>query len=175
MGDPEGLNTHEHSEQPQPQKLCSSIHTSLRRMASLAHLAIWRLYDHRDCVFIVFRELTGEEEAVALRGFAKYLTGTPGITADALCACLNEAGWMLRERIDPGQIVPSSADRADQRRRPYTIVDQHETLAVRLIRACLSSRRPAGVIALRTRRKERRNVILDFLGAVPEIEILLVS
>jgi hypothetical protein len=52
---------------------------------------------YRDCVFIVFRELTGEGEAVALGRFAKYLTGTPGITADALCACLIEAGWMVNE------------------------------------------------------------------------------
>jgi hypothetical protein len=53
--------------------------------------------NYRDCAFIVFRELTGEEEAVALGRFAKYLTGTPGITADALCACLIEAGWMVNE------------------------------------------------------------------------------
>ena len=33
MGDPEGLNTHAHSEQPQPLKRGSSIHTSLRRIA----------------------------------------------------------------------------------------------------------------------------------------------
>jgi hypothetical protein len=35
MGGPEGLNTHAHTEQPQPQKCCFSIHTSVR-MTSLA-------------------------------------------------------------------------------------------------------------------------------------------
>jgi hypothetical protein len=40
VGVPEGLNTHAHSEQPQPKKPCCSIHTSSRRMASLAHLTI---------------------------------------------------------------------------------------------------------------------------------------
>jgi hypothetical protein len=44
MGGPEGLNTHAQSEQPQPLKRCSTIHTSLRRMASLAQLAVWRGY-----------------------------------------------------------------------------------------------------------------------------------
>jgi hypothetical protein len=53
--------------------------------------------NHWDCVFIVFRELTGDDEATAFGRFAKYLTGAPGITADALCACLYEAGWMVNK------------------------------------------------------------------------------
>ena len=40
MGDPEILNTHPHSEQPQPLKSGFSIHTSVRLMASLTRLAI---------------------------------------------------------------------------------------------------------------------------------------
>ena len=53
--------------------------------------------NYRDCVFIVFRELTGEDDATAFGRFAKYLNGAPGIPADALCTCLYEAGWMVCE------------------------------------------------------------------------------
>jgi hypothetical protein len=41
MGDPEGLNIHSHSEQPQPQESCVLMHISLRLITSLAHAAIW--------------------------------------------------------------------------------------------------------------------------------------
>ena len=55
MGDPEILNTHSHSEQPQPLKSCFSIHTSVRLMASLARLAIWCGYGSlKDGVAFVF-------------------------------------------------------------------------------------------------------------------------
>ena len=41
MGDPEILDTHPQSEQPQPSKLCVSIHISLRLISSPARHAIW--------------------------------------------------------------------------------------------------------------------------------------
>ena len=40
-GDPEGLNTHAHSEQPQTETRRTSLRTSLRLMVSRANLAIW--------------------------------------------------------------------------------------------------------------------------------------
>jgi hypothetical protein len=69
MGGPEGLNTHAHSEQPQPLKRCSSIHTSLRRMASLAQLAVWCGYGlMNDGVAFVFSSATATpKDAFALR------------------------------------------------------------------------------------------------------------
>ncbi len=34
---------------------------------------------------------------MAFGRFAKHLAGTPGITSEALCACLIDAGWMVNE------------------------------------------------------------------------------
>jgi hypothetical protein len=69
MGGPEGLNTHAQSEQPQPLKRCSTIHTSLRRMASLAQLAVWRGYGLAKVgVALVFSSATATtKDAFALR------------------------------------------------------------------------------------------------------------
>src|SRR5580658_6766858 len=56
------MNTHEHSEQPHLPKGRSAIHTSLRRMASLAHLAIWCGYALvKDGVAFVFNCNCGEK------------------------------------------------------------------------------------------------------------------
>jgi hypothetical protein len=49
----------------------------------------------RDCVVIVFREITGEDENTALFRFRKYLNGRPGLTMADLSSCFTEAGWMM--------------------------------------------------------------------------------
>jgi hypothetical protein len=50
---------------------------------------------YQDCVIIVFRYITGEDEGSTLRRFLPYLNGESGISLDALTACLKEAGYML--------------------------------------------------------------------------------
>jgi hypothetical protein len=50
---------------------------------------------HEDCVVIVFRYITGEDEDSAFRRFAPYLNGERGISLNALTSCLKEAGYML--------------------------------------------------------------------------------
>jgi len=59
MGAAIGLNTHAHSEQPQPRKRCSSIQTSLRCMSSLSQLSIWCVYAFvKDGVALFFLNAT---------------------------------------------------------------------------------------------------------------------
>jgi hypothetical protein len=50
---------------------------------------------HEDCVVIVFRYITGEDEVSALRRFLPYLNGERGVSLDALTSCLKEAGYVL--------------------------------------------------------------------------------
>jgi hypothetical protein len=49
----------------------------------------------QDCVLIVYRYITGEDEGSAFRRFFPYLNGENGISLDALTACLKDAGYML--------------------------------------------------------------------------------
>lgn len=50
---------------------------------------------YNDCVVVVFREITGEDENTALARFLCHLTGEAGISLAALSSCLTGAGWML--------------------------------------------------------------------------------
>jgi hypothetical protein len=50
---------------------------------------------HEDCVVIVFRYITGEDENSAFRRFIHYLNGERGISLDALTSCLRDAGYIL--------------------------------------------------------------------------------
>jgi hypothetical protein len=58
---------------------------------------------HKDCVVIVFRYITGEDESSALSRFFPYLNGEEGISLDALTSCLREAGYVLTSFAD---VVP---------------------------------------------------------------------
>jgi hypothetical protein len=49
----------------------------------------------QDCVLIVYRYITGENEGSAFRRFFPYLNGESGISLDALTACLKQVGYML--------------------------------------------------------------------------------
>jgi len=50
---------------------------------------------YNDCVVIVFREITGEDENTAFARFHPHLKGKAGFPLDTLSSCLNDAGWML--------------------------------------------------------------------------------
>jgi len=50
---------------------------------------------YRDCVVIVFREITGEDENTALFRFHKHLNGSPCLPMAALSSCFTDAGWMM--------------------------------------------------------------------------------
>jgi hypothetical protein len=58
---------------------------------------------YQDCVQIVFRYITREDEGSALRRFFPYLNGGSGISLDALKACLKEAGYILTP-FDPAEV-----------------------------------------------------------------------
>ena len=49
----------------------------------------------QDCVLIVYRYITGEDEGSAFRRFFPYLNGESGISLDALTACLKQVGYMM--------------------------------------------------------------------------------
>jgi len=57
----------------------------------------------RDCVIVVFREVTGEDEETARSRFKQYRTGNQGFTIADLSACLTEAGWMI---VNDGRKIP---------------------------------------------------------------------
>jgi hypothetical protein len=50
---------------------------------------------YEDCVIVVYRYITGEDEGSALRRFIPYLKGEQGISLDVLTSCLKEAGYIL--------------------------------------------------------------------------------
>ena len=49
----------------------------------------------QDCVLIVYRYITGEEEDSAFRRFLPYLNGESGISLDALTGCLKQVGYLM--------------------------------------------------------------------------------
>jgi hypothetical protein len=57
----------------------------------------------RDCVVVVFREVTGEEEQTAGLRFKQFRTGNDGFTMADLSACFMEAGWMM---VRDGRVIP---------------------------------------------------------------------
>jgi hypothetical protein len=74
IGGPEALNTHAQSEQPQRPKGSSSIQTSFRLMASLAHFLIWSgCALAKDGLPLVFKRNCDEEN----RPFAGVLAELP--------------------------------------------------------------------------------------------------
>jgi hypothetical protein len=48
-----------------------------------------------DCVPVVFRYITGEDEVPALGCFLPYLNGQAGVSLDALRCCLTKAGYKI--------------------------------------------------------------------------------
>ena len=62
MGEPEGLNTQLHSEQPKPQKPTPSIHTSLRGIRSLASVGDTSHSSWAECLGEVTGKRGGENE-----------------------------------------------------------------------------------------------------------------
>lgn len=60
---------------------------------------------HNDCVVAVFREITGEDKAIAESRFLRHLDGAPGISLDALRSCLADVGRTLT----PWPITPLTA------------------------------------------------------------------
>ncbi len=62
----------------------------------------------QDCVLIVYRYITGEDEGSAFCRFFPYLNGESGISLDALTACLKQVGYRMTP-FNPAEVGDAPA------------------------------------------------------------------